>query len=140
MLKHNDAISHGCFSHIMLAAFILDLMYNIHQVIHYTDRSSREQTQTTIKPKKEDIPLDESDVIRHLRPMECLLFFFLSKCRLRYPFKGIPKSINQGTFAVARSKAKPKRRWKKDKEPWERGCSIIVTSLVDPARFFIFKS
>ena len=24
--------------------------------------------------KKEDIPLDESDVIHHLRPMECLLF------------------------------------------------------------------
>ena len=25
--------------------------------------------------KKEDIPLDESDVIRHFRPMKCIFFF-----------------------------------------------------------------
>ena len=30
--------------------------------------------------KKEDIPLAESDVIRHFRSMECLLFFFSPKC------------------------------------------------------------
>ena len=29
-----------------------------------------------MRRKKEDIPLAESDVIRHFRPMECLLFFF----------------------------------------------------------------
>ena len=77
-----------------------------------------------IKPKKEDISFDESDVIRHLRPIECLLFFFLSKCRLRYPFKGIPKSVNQGAFAVALSKAKS--RWKKTKSP---GDEVVQSSL-----------
>ena len=30
--------------------------------------------------KKEDTPLAESDIIRQIRPMECLLFF-----RLRFP-------------------------------------------------------
>ena len=47
--------------------------------------------------KKEDIWLDESDVIRHFRPMKCLLFFFSStfhiywwpvNTALRYSFNG----------------------------------------------------